>query len=232
MAGTTPVSALPYAQLTDSPNINTASQGIATALDHLVVPKYATVGARNTANPSPTAGDLCYVTALGVHESYNGSGWVYLYPKTTVLGSTFTVTNSSTLADVTGWTGIALEAGSTYTLSGCMFLSSTSTAASIKVNLQSDVGDTTCNLNYFGGIGSGGAATTNASPVYVGFSGFTSSNLQVTMDSAANDTITLNGTVTAVTACQLKWQTANGTAGAGRTTGFLAGSYFQLKKIS
>lgn len=230
MAGNTAKSGLPYAQLTDSANANTGFQNLANALDPLVIPKYANVAARVAANPSPTAGDACFVTALGVHEVYNGSQWVYMYPKTIVLGSTFTVTNSVTLADVTGFTGIALEASSTYIMGGCLFVSSTSSAAQMKVSLNTSQSDTNAFLNYFGGV-TGGTSNTKTS-VYDGNAGFTSQNLQVTMDSVGGDTIVFHGTVSSVTACILKLQTANGTAGSGRTTGFNAGSYLQLTKIA
>jgi len=57
-----PKAAVPYAELTDAPNIQTYAQGLATMLDSAVVPTYALLSTRDAANPSPTAGDKCYVT--------------------------------------------------------------------------------------------------------------------------------------------------------------------------
>lgn len=74
MSGNTPVANLRYALLTDPPNANTLSQNLATDLDHLVIPKYATTTARDLANTSPIEGDRCYVTGDGDYQ-HDGTTW-------------------------------------------------------------------------------------------------------------------------------------------------------------
>lgn len=80
MSGTTPVSKLRYATLGDAPNANILSQNLATDLDHVVIPKYATTSARDTANPSPTDGDVCYVNTKGyMSYSSSASAWGLMF---------------------------------------------------------------------------------------------------------------------------------------------------------
>lgn len=72
--GTTAKAGLPYT--TQSP-----SQSLAVALDGLVIPRFASSGARDTAFPSPANGDRCYRTDLAAHQTYRsglgaGSRWV------------------------------------------------------------------------------------------------------------------------------------------------------------
>lgn len=55
--------AIPYAELTDAPNIQTYAQGLSTALDTMVMPNYATRTTRDATNPTPADGDCCYVVA-------------------------------------------------------------------------------------------------------------------------------------------------------------------------
>lgn len=76
---TSPVSGLPIVQLTDIPDANAGAVSLTNALDHIIIPKYASTAARGTANPSPTEGDLCYVSAVGNTKGYycySGSAWI------------------------------------------------------------------------------------------------------------------------------------------------------------
>lgn len=73
MALNTPNSSLPYPELTDIPNAQTAFQNLALALDTKVVPKFASSAARDTAIPSPVEGQLCYRTDINGLQEYNGS---------------------------------------------------------------------------------------------------------------------------------------------------------------
>lgn len=70
----TPVSSLPIVQLTDAADANAASAALTTALDHIVIPKYASSAARDAANPSPTSDDLCSIGNAGFYY-YDGSAW-------------------------------------------------------------------------------------------------------------------------------------------------------------
>lgn len=53
-------------------------QALATALDPLVIPRFATAAARDTAFPAPANGDRCYRTDLAADQVYTGTAWVTL----------------------------------------------------------------------------------------------------------------------------------------------------------
>jgi len=74
MSGTSPISGLPYKQLSDPANANSLNQDLTSALDHIVLPKYATATARDAANPTPVIGDRCYVTGTG-DQQWDGTAW-------------------------------------------------------------------------------------------------------------------------------------------------------------
>jgi hypothetical protein len=68
-------SSLPYPSLSDSPNIPSSMQALAAQLDGILVPKYANNIVMNTANPSPTVGDMCYRTDIQAYCQYDGAAW-------------------------------------------------------------------------------------------------------------------------------------------------------------
>lgn len=72
-------------------------QSLATALDPLVIPRFASDAARNAAFPSPAAGDRCYRTDLFRDQVYDSvsSSWVGLTPVSQWTLGTFTITPSS-----------------------------------------------------------------------------------------------------------------------------------------
>ena len=61
MVGQTPKAGLRYAQQTDAAVALTGFQNLATDLDSVVLPKYTSTANRDSANPSPSAGDHCYL---------------------------------------------------------------------------------------------------------------------------------------------------------------------------
>lgn len=70
--GTTAHAALPY-------KANSISQALATVLDSLVIKRFASAAARDTAFPSPTDGDRVYRTDLHCQQTYRALGtprWV------------------------------------------------------------------------------------------------------------------------------------------------------------
>lgn len=82
---------LPRPSLTDLPNGPAAFNSLTDALDPLVIPKFASVTARNAAIPSPVAGQVCWITALRRLEMYDSvSGWVAAtdFRATTTLAAT------------------------------------------------------------------------------------------------------------------------------------------------
>ncbi len=102
----TPTAAIPYPELTDIPNAQSAFQALALALDTKVIPRFATAAARSVAITSPVAGMVTYRAdaAAPGFEYWNGSAWTGLVANgqptlTAVQGSdlsvaTTTLTNS------------------------------------------------------------------------------------------------------------------------------------------
>jgi hypothetical protein len=93
----TPKSALPYVD-------NSALKNLALALDGLVIPRFASQTARNTAFPSPADGDRCYRTDLHAHQTYRAvvARWVTdttLIQETTLAADAGAITWSSIPAE-------------------------------------------------------------------------------------------------------------------------------------
>lgn len=80
MAQNTPIAALPYPELTDIPNAQTAFSNLATALDTIVVPRYASTAARDTAIASPGDGQHCFRTDIHVPQYYSAVTGGYVSP--------------------------------------------------------------------------------------------------------------------------------------------------------
>lgn len=64
----TSILSLPWVELSDSPNASTATRNLAEAMDSYGIPRYANATARDAAIPTPTQGQLCYITASGVNN--------------------------------------------------------------------------------------------------------------------------------------------------------------------
>lgn len=73
--GTTPISGLRYAELTDPANAKTLSQNLATDLDTLVNARFASSVARDAAIPSPVDGQHVYRTDLHGDEYWRNAEW-------------------------------------------------------------------------------------------------------------------------------------------------------------
>lgn len=101
MAQNTPIAGLPWPELTDIPNAQTAFQNLANALDTQTIPKFASTTARGAAIPTPVDGQHVYRTDLHAPQFYHAgmAAWAFAgaVPLTrTVLGATTaTVTFSS-----------------------------------------------------------------------------------------------------------------------------------------
>ncbi len=126
--------AIRYPDSFDTPNIPQHIQNMATDLDTMVIPKFASAGLRDAAIPSPTDGQHCYLTNLEQFQQYNtGYGqWLPFYQsvfkiKTAneTLGNTTTFQNDDHLA------GYALKASTTYLMRGVVMVTSPA-AADIK----------------------------------------------------------------------------------------------------
>lgn len=116
---TTPIAGLRYKTLADSPNGNLLGQDLATDLDHKVIARYATVAARDTANPTPIAGDMCFCSDYMELYAYNGTTWISAIPRTITITGDQSWTSNTTFADYNGGgataISIALEPNATYT---------------------------------------------------------------------------------------------------------------------
>lgn len=74
MSDVTAINAIPWPELTDEPNIETAVKPLADHIDTRIVPRFATTTARNTAVPSPIEGQIAYTNTHGL-QLYKGM-WV------------------------------------------------------------------------------------------------------------------------------------------------------------
>lgn len=129
MADTTPVSSLPFPELTDQPNGPDGFNDLALALDHIVIPKYASSTARDNANTAPIAGDMCYLSDVAGYFSYNGSSWErwkFGQQYKVKLGNE-SVISSTTLQTDNELTGFVLLPSVRYNVRGQLFVSSHST---------------------------------------------------------------------------------------------------------
>jgi len=128
MATTTTINGFSIPQLSDVPNIETAVNTFANSIDARVIPILATVAARTTAIPSPTAGQVAFVTATGEMYYYNGTAWVGIGPRCKKAGSNTIITDSTTLANITN-SNFTVEANSTYIMRGVVIANSTGSVA-------------------------------------------------------------------------------------------------------
>lgn len=78
-----PKASIPFAELTDAPNMQSYSQGLSNSLDTMVIAKYALVADRNASNPSPTPGDMAYCADTDEFYKYSGNtlSWVGVAPR-------------------------------------------------------------------------------------------------------------------------------------------------------
>jgi len=128
MATSTPINGFSIPQLSDTPNIETAVNTFANAIDARVMPIFSTTAARGTAIPSPTFGQCAAVSGTGEIYYYNGTAWVSLVPRCKKAGTNTIITDSTTLTNITNY-NFSLEANSTYVIDGMLIVNSTGTTA-------------------------------------------------------------------------------------------------------
>jgi hypothetical protein len=75
LSANTPKAGLTYPSLSDAPNVPQNLNTLATQLDGIVIPKYASASAQTAANTTPTAGDLCFRSDLKAYQTYDGAIW-------------------------------------------------------------------------------------------------------------------------------------------------------------
>jgi len=79
----TPKATIPYAELTDASNLQSYTQALTSTLDQITVPTYPLLSDRDALNPSPTAGDKCYVAETDGLYMYSGNiaTWLRISPQ-------------------------------------------------------------------------------------------------------------------------------------------------------
>lgn len=107
MALSTPWSGIPFPELPDTPNGPVAFFNEASAVDKLIVPKFASAAARDTAATAATLeeGMMCWRTDTHRIESYDGAYWCEHVPRRFILPGVGDVTNNSSTVNtnVTGF---------------------------------------------------------------------------------------------------------------------------------
>lgn len=68
MSGTTTINGIPWPELTDAPNIETAVKPAVDHIDTRIIPRFVNTTARNAAIPAPIAGQVCWVDSLGLQK--------------------------------------------------------------------------------------------------------------------------------------------------------------------
>lgn len=226
MVATSPVCSIRYPELTDAPNIPTHIQNMATDLDDLCIPKFANVSARDTAIPSPTDGQHCYITGEDKLYFYHATQWIpyyqdILYTKTAneLLGNSTTFQNDNHLLN------IVLKANTVYFLNG-EFMVQNPAAADWKVKMVFDVAPVGDNIWCMQRSETGNEYFT-----------YTATNAQTQLDIATQgapfvDFISIQGvfqTGGSPTTIDFQWAKLNSDAG---TTTVYGGSYVQFTEAS
>lgn len=102
MTTNSPFANLPIPELTDPPNAPAAFQGLANALDPIVIPRFGSASARDLKIPAPSDGQHAYLTdshALTVYKADVGAWVPYSYA---MAPQTDKFTNSGTWTKPTG----------------------------------------------------------------------------------------------------------------------------------
>lgn len=164
MSDTTDINGLQIPVLSDVPDIETTFHPFAVAVDTYLTGRFTTPTARDIANPTPTAGQMCYVASTGELEVFNGSKWVGAKSRNVIKTADQTVTDSTTLVDDL-LLKFSVEANSYYILTGALRYKSTGTSVNdLQVGFSAPSG---CSGSWtpMGPTSSVGGAT---DPVYVG----------------------------------------------------------------
>lgn len=133
MATTTPINGFSIPQLSDAPNIETAVNTFANAVDSRVIPRFATVAARGTAIPSPITGQLAHCADTTELYIYNGTLWVSARPRVKFKTADEGVSNSASPQDDDHLV-FSVEINSEYVLAGELFISATNTGRDFLAN--------------------------------------------------------------------------------------------------
>lgn len=117
MSDVTPWSAIPFPELSDSPNGPVAFFNQASGIDKLIIPQFASAAARDTAATAATLteGMKCWRTDTHRMESYDGVYWCEHVPRRIIPPGVGNIVNNSATVntDVTGF-AFTVKAGFYY----------------------------------------------------------------------------------------------------------------------
>jgi hypothetical protein len=77
----TTINSIPYPQTGDATQVPTDMHAMATQIDTRLITRYATLTSRDAIVTSPQTGQVVWVDETSHAYLYNGSKWVWLYPK-------------------------------------------------------------------------------------------------------------------------------------------------------
>lgn len=81
--------------LTDNRNVPLAFSDFAATVESRLVKRYASTSDRALRNPTPTEGELSYLTDSDRYEYYTGAAWTTLLPAVTPVGDTVATSQTS-----------------------------------------------------------------------------------------------------------------------------------------
>lgn len=218
----TNVCGITYPELVDTPDIPSHLSGLALDVDTLVIPKFSSASARDSAITSPTDGQHCYLTSDHRLYVYRGpySAWFpYIHSILKVKSANETLGNSTTLQDDNHITGITVKASTNYLIRGVIMVQSPA-AADFKLALSWSVSPTE---------GSWAVKGTEASNLMGCRQGTVFATIAPpTQGAPAVEFLTIEGYfVTAASPGTVKLQWAKNSGDAGTTTVF-AGSWLEI----
>lgn len=132
MVASTPSASLSYPEPADLPQVNVHLQALATAVDTLTIPRFASTAARSATIPSPTNGQAAYLQDAEQLTFYK-SGYGVFHPvsKPTLLKmktADENVVGSTTFQDDDHINSIVLKANTWYLVRGMLFFTSPAAA--------------------------------------------------------------------------------------------------------
>lgn len=93
-----------------------------------LVKRYINLADRTARNPTPTAGEISFLTTPGIHYRYTGTAWWELYPITAFKATETQVVNNSTAFVNDSHLVIGMQASAIYILDGHLIYDTGNTA--------------------------------------------------------------------------------------------------------
>lgn len=238
MAHTTPDASLPVPDLADVPNAPTNFSNLATALDNIVVPNFASVAARDAAISSPADGQMCTVaSSQGPPRTFkystNLSRWI-MQQVSRQLHSTITL-NTQTSQQVINDTRIQLEENCNYRFY-LHFMTTASSAIATTISLMCPTAVGSPTYTYTGARDrSGTTSFVGFASTAGGLSSTSSPLLLTTIDSQGGSVgmLTVNGALFLPSGTGGVWSLgwAQASSSATNITAWAVGCYWSVEEI-